>query len=196
MVSFSTVVNMLVGGPTAVLGWVLLLLSVPLMNLFLARLLNNTPLSGSQWFTLIGPAFLGVGGVLTTMAFSRGLKVLKLLRHGVLTQAKLSSKTATGGEINERRVYELKFRFEVGGQRYAAMARTHEPEKLEDDATEALLYLPQDPSHARLIDHLPGRLKVKELTVDSGDKEALAHLVLPMLFLVALVAFVVRAMVV
>lgn len=195
VVSFSTVVNMLVGGPTALIGWCCLIFCVPMMSFFLARLFSNAQLSGAQWFLLMGPAFAGVGAVMAALAFRRGLAVLRLLRRGVLTQAKLAGKTATNVEINERTVYELKFRFEVGGRRYAATARTHEPEKLEDDAEEPLLYLPDDPSKASLVDHLPGALQVKERTADSSDKSALLHLLPPVVFLLALVVFVVRALI-
>lgn len=193
VLSFSTVVSMLVGGPTAAVGWGLLIFGIPLLSFFLARLLSNEALVAREWFFGLGPLFSCVGAVMAGLSFRRGLKLLKLLRRGILTRAKLVEKTATNVEINERTVYKLKFRFEVGGRRYAAMARTHEPELLEDDAQESVLYLPDDPSQASLVDHLPGKLEVKERTVDCSERRAFLQLVLPVIVLLELVVFVVRA---
>jgi len=42
-------------------------------------------------------------------------------------------------------------------------AKTHEPEHLQDDAEEPLLYDPIRPSRATLLDHLPGAPRIDDM---------------------------------
>jgi hypothetical protein len=107
-------------------------------------------------FPLIGAAFITVG-------FWRGRRAIRLLKWGQPALGTLKDKEATSVRVNNRPVYKLTFEFldDAGTPRHA-IAKTHQTELLEDDASELLVYDPWDPSQATLLDHLPGSPRVDE----------------------------------
>jgi hypothetical protein len=104
-------------------------------------------------FVLIFPL---VGFVFIVVSLRGGLKANRLLRHGKLAWGELVSKEPTNTRINNRTVYKLTFEFqpEEGGHAQA-VARSHMPEKLQDEQRERLLYDPFRPDYAILLDSLP-----------------------------------------
>lgn len=113
---------------------------------------------------IFGPAvalvniFPLIGLGLLIPATRTGLKRNRLLREGVLAQGKLIGREPTNMTINNRRVFELHFEFNArDGRRYTAKARTTNSERLEDEATEPLLYDPGDPTRAYVLDEAPAR---------------------------------------
>jgi len=104
-------------------------------------------------FVLIFP---GVGFVFILVSLRGGLKANRLLAHGKLAWGELVSKEPTNTRINNRVVYKLTFDFqpEEGGHAQA-VARSHMPEKLQDEQRERLLYDPFRPETAVLLDSLP-----------------------------------------
>ncbi|TBR20536.1 hypothetical protein EPO15_12865 [bacterium] len=110
-------------------------------------------------FPLIGLTFISIG-------LRKGLRGIRLLRRGMTASGKLVSKEATNTSINKQRVYELTFEFTAAdGKRYRAKASTHEPDTLEDDREEPLLYDPADPNISVLLDDLPGRPRLDDESV-------------------------------
>jgi hypothetical protein len=108
-------------------------------------------------FPLIGLCFMLAG-------FRKGRKAVRLLANGEQALGVLKSKEPTGTRINNRRVYKLTFEFmDQMGQTYEATAKTHEPECLQDDAEEPLLYDPIRPTYATMLDHLPGAPRVDDM---------------------------------
>ncbi|UCG49609.1 MAG: DUF3592 domain-containing protein [Phycisphaerales bacterium] len=104
-----------------------------------------------------------VGACLVISGIRRGLRAGRLLRHGEQTTGRLKSKTATNTKVNNQRVYKLVFDFEgCDGVRYEASAKTHRPEKLEDERDEPLLYDPMYPSRAVMLDALPGSPRIDQ----------------------------------
>jgi hypothetical protein len=80
-----------------------------------------------------------------------------LLEHGKIGFGKLTSSEATGTRINNQPVIKLIFSFTaIDGDEYEAIAKTHEPTDLRDEAVEPLLYDEDDPYYAVLLDDLPG----------------------------------------
>ena len=104
-------------------------------------------------FVLIFPL---VGFIFIVVALRGGLKANRLLRHGKLAWGALVSKEATNTRVNNRTVYKLTFEFqpEEGGHALA-VAHSHEPERLQDEQRERLLYDPFHPETAVLLDSLP-----------------------------------------
>ena len=87
-----------------------------------------------------------------------GIKRNRLLRDGVLTTGTLIHKTRTNVTINDRPVWELTFEFtDRLGQRHEAKARSTDTERLEDEAGEPMLYDPNNPSRAYVLDEAPSR---------------------------------------
>lgn len=101
-------------------------------------------------FPLIGTAFLAAG-------IRYGIKANRLLGHGRIAFGKLVSSEATGTLINNQPVIKLIFSFTANdGEEYEAVAKTHQPGDLRDEAEEPLLYDENDPYYAVLLDDLPG----------------------------------------
>ena len=101
-------------------------------------------------FPLIGTAFIAAG-------IRYGLKANRLLEKGRIAFGKLVSFEATGTRINDRPVIKLIFSFTAAdGDEYEAVAKTHQPGDLRDEAEEPLLYDEDDPYYALLLDDLPG----------------------------------------
>jgi hypothetical protein len=131
-------------------------------------------------FVVIFPA-IGLGLLL---GFTRsGVKRNHLLRDGVFTTGVLKSRQPTNMMVNKRRVFELIFEFTTrDGRRCEASARTTDPGRLEDEAKEPLLYDPENPSKAYLLDEAPARPKV-EMNGDlvGRPQAAIASLIVPAL---------------
>ncbi|HYC59172.1 MAG TPA: DUF3592 domain-containing protein [Thermoanaerobaculia bacterium] len=113
---------------------------------------------------IFGPAvalvniFPLIGLVLLIPATRTAFKRNRLLREGMLAQGKLIGKEPTNMTINDRRVFELQFEFTSrDGRRNIAKARTSDTARLEDESTEPLLYDPNDPSRAYVLDEAPAR---------------------------------------
>ncbi|HEX8170812.1 MAG TPA: DUF3592 domain-containing protein [Thermoanaerobaculia bacterium] len=106
-------------------------------------------------FPIIG-AFFVLGGTRS------GLRRARLLRDGVVTTGRLLSRHPTNVRINDQPVWELTFEFTArDGRKCEAKARTTDPSRLEDEAQEPLLYDPNDPSCAYVLDELPQRPEVE-----------------------------------
>jgi hypothetical protein len=105
-------------------------------------------------FPLIGLLILYFGG-------RGGFKRTALLRNGVFTTGKLAGKEPTNMTVNDRRVYELTFEFTTrDGRRCEATARSSDPSRLEDESEEPLLYDPDNPEKAYLLDEVSGRPEI------------------------------------
>ena len=65
------------------------------------------------------------------------------------------------------------------------MAKTTEPERLQDEETEAVLYDPQDPQRSVLVDSVPGSVHMDQAgawaTGENGLIKAAGSLVLPLI---------------
>jgi len=107
-------------------------------------------------FPVIGLSFVAAG-------FRKGMKANRLLANGELGKGHLKSKIKTKSKINGQPVYKLTFQFTTPqGTSHEAFAKTHLPEKLEDQKEEPLLYEPMYPKNAVMLDNLPGRLRIDE----------------------------------
>ncbi|MEA2462983.1 MAG: hypothetical protein QOJ98_730 [Acidobacteriota bacterium] len=104
-----------------------------------------------------------VGFVILMFATRSGMKRNHLLRDGVLTTGKLVGTVGTNVYVNKRRVWKLTFEFtDRMGQRREAVVRTTDTEGLRDEAAEPLLYDPDDPQRAYLLDEAPARPRFEE----------------------------------
>jgi hypothetical protein len=109
-----------------------------------------------------------------------------LLENGIFTTGKLLGRRPTNMTVNKRPVIELVFEFTTrDGRRCEATARTTNPQKLEDEAQEPLLYDPENPEKACLLDEAPARPKVEMNGQFAGrPTAALFALVIPTLVIV------------
>jgi uncharacterized protein DUF3592 len=102
--------------------------------------------------------FPGVGVLLILFGLRKGLKARRLLARGRMALASVLRQEATGTRINEKPVMKITYSFtDDEGQTHRFMHKTHEIEAITDDSGgERILYDPQDPSSAFLLDELPG----------------------------------------
>ncbi len=127
--------------------------------------------------------FPGLGCLMVVFAFRSGRHKLRLLVEGKVASGKLVSREGTNVRVNRRPVVKLTYEFAADdGQRHRAVARTSLPEELTDEAREALLYLPDAPERAVLVDDLPKGVTADEMGELHLSRPALAvmALVLPL----------------
>lgn len=105
--------------------------------------------------------FPGIGLLLVVISYVLGLRTVGVLRRGKLASGRLIEKKPTNTKINNQLVYALTFQFtDAQGQVQTGTVRTHHTGKAEDDGEERLFYDPDNPSQVRLVDLLPGGVKV------------------------------------
>jgi hypothetical protein len=118
------------------------------------------------WILLsIAPFFL-VGLLSSFFSFRGGLRHLYLLANGVMTKGKYLRRESTNVSINKRPVYKMFFSFKTrDGRLFEMFSKTHQPERLTDEAEELLVYDPSNPQNAVAVDSLP-RVVKKFLTAN------------------------------
>jgi hypothetical protein len=128
-------------------------------------------------FPLVGSGFILYG-------LTQGWKNLRLLRYGQVARGQLARKEPTNTRINKRMVYKLTFDFTAAdGAARQAIAKSHLPGNLEDEAYEQILYDPANPTRAALVDNLPGAPDIDDLgrIYMPGGIRGTMVLILPML---------------
>jgi hypothetical protein len=124
-----------------------------------------------------------VGLIILIGSTAMGRKRIQLLRDGIFTTGTLKSKSATNMRVNRRTVFALTFEFTArDGRRHEMEATSSTPDRLEDEAQEPLLYDPENPAKAFLLDDAPSRPKMEmngDLT--GNPSAAFASLILPSL---------------
>ncbi len=111
-------------------------------------------------FVLIFPA-VGLGFVIGGVRW--GSRRARLLREGVFTTGTLKAKRPTNTTVNNRRVFELIFAFTArDGRQCEAKARTSMTERLQDEREEPLLYNPDRPEDAVMLDEASSRPQFDE----------------------------------
>lgn len=104
-----------------------------------------------------------IGGGLAFYQWRSGLRTIALLRHGHVALGTRLSTHRTNVQINNQTVYRVRFSFQAEtGQRHETEVRTLNPQALEDDAAELLLYDPVKPERAVAVDNLPGHVRTDE----------------------------------
>ncbi|HEV7764365.1 MAG TPA: DUF3592 domain-containing protein [Thermoanaerobaculia bacterium] len=134
-------------------------------------------------FVIIFPL---VGFLILYFATRSGIKRNRLLREGVVAEGTFKSKAPTNVTVNGRRVYALTFDFVArDGQHHEVTTRTSDSSRLQDEDTEPLLYDPNDPTSAYLLDEMPARPEI-EANGDLSGKVggAVRMLILPAIVIV------------
>lgn len=143
----------------------------------------------SSWvlFVLMFPA---IGLVFALAQTGDALRTLGLLSRGYLTRARFADKRAGNLSVNDVPQSRMRFTFvDHHGVEVPFEVKTFKPELLEDDREEPALYDPRQSRFATTIDHLPGKLEVR-------DDRVIAHaslgklLILPFLGVAGLVTVI------
>lgn len=121
-----------------------------------------------------------VGAVILYFGTTSGVERNHLLREGILTTGTFVRREPTNMTINKQRVWEVTFEFtDRNGQRHEAKARSTDTSRLEDDAREPLLYDPNDPAKAYVLDEAPARPKFEHGELTGRPLAALLSLIVP-----------------
>lgn len=136
-------------------------------------------------WVMVVTVFPLVGLVILWFATRGGMKRNHLLRHGVVTTGTLVGTEGTNMYVNKRRVWKLTFAFtDRMGRRCEAVASTTDTERLRDEAAEPLLYDPDDPQRAYLLDEAPARPRFEDNGEMAGrPAAALFALLIPALII-------------
>ena len=111
-------------------------------------------------FVLFVAIFPAIGLVFLIPGTLSGRKRNHLLKHGIFATGKAIDRRPTNVRINNQPLWEVVFEFhDRNGQRRECCARAVDTTRLEDEENEALLYDPDDPTKACVIDEAPARPK-------------------------------------
>ena len=140
--------------------------------------------SGGAAFVVIFP-LIGLGFIWGGVRW--GNRRARLLRDGVFTTGVLKSKRPTNTRVNNRTVYVLEFEFTArDGRRCTAKARTSMTERLTDEREEPLLYNPEKPEDAVMLDEASSRPRFDETgALVARPVAALFAMVVPALVIAA-----------
>ncbi|HEX6095969.1 MAG TPA: DUF3592 domain-containing protein [Thermoanaerobaculia bacterium] len=109
------------------------------------------------WAAIVA-IFPAIGLVFLIPGTLKGRNRNHLLENGILARGTFVDRRPTNMRINNRPVWEVVFEFhDRNGQRRECCARAVDTTRLEDEASEALLYDPEDPSKAYVLDEAPAR---------------------------------------
>ncbi|HOP63971.1 MAG TPA: hypothetical protein PK358_04305 [Spirochaetota bacterium] len=119
-------------------------------------------------FVLFVYIFPLAGLVFLFASFRRGIPAIHAIKYGVITRGKFTGMKSTGGSINRQTVYDLYFSFkDRTGKEYSAAGRTHKTWLVRDEPEERIIYDPDNPSNAVVIDAMPKRVR-KFLSSEGG----------------------------
>jgi len=116
------------------------------------------------WLVLVACPHLILGVVFACLGRRQGRRATHLLKHGATARAELLSKRRTLARVNNKPVYRFEFRFEdSSGNSHTIVAKTHRTELVEDEERELVLYDPERPERAVVVDTLPGPPSIDSL---------------------------------
>jgi hypothetical protein len=137
----------------------------------------------AAFMVLIFP-LVGIG--LAYVGFKKGVKAVTLLKYGVLTRGKLTSSVPTATKVNGRAVHEMTFEFTAQDNKtYQMIAKTHQIELLQDEQTEGILYVAENPHKAMTLDEMPSspRFENSQQIAASSTGKTLLYLISPTIVL-------------
>lgn len=131
-----------------------------------------------------GLVFVGIfpliGFLILAFATRSGLRRNQLLRDGLLASGTLIGRERTNVTVNNRPVWKLVFEFTGrDGQRHEASANVTDTDRLEDDAQEPLLYDPNNPEKAYMLDEVPARPQFEANGELRGRGFPIGYLIVP-----------------
>ncbi|GAB4126755.1 MAG: hypothetical protein OHK0045_06330 [Raineya sp.] len=118
--------------------------------------LRKSPFGQFTLFVLIFPL---VGGLIIFFRIPQAINKIRVLREGVLGEGNYVRMEATNIRINRQTVMKLFFELKLGNKTYETYTETHldrQIRKLTDGTPKKLLYLPQNPQRAILLDNVAG----------------------------------------
>jgi hypothetical protein len=123
------------------------------------------------------------GLIVLIFSLKSGFSKINILKNGIPARGNLIKSYETGTEINECPVYKMIFEYrDENGQTHKTSVKTTNPDVLEDDDSEKMIYNPSNPSKAVFIDTLPYNTKLDhngDFISESGGFRTVICLILP-----------------
>ena len=111
-------------------------------------------------FVLFIYIFPLIGFVFLFISFRKGIPAIHAIKYGVVTRGKFVRMEATGGSINEQTIYDFYFSFkDRTGNECTAIGSTHRTQLVQDEPEEKIIYDPDNPSNAVVVDAMPGAVR-------------------------------------
>jgi len=106
---------------------------------------------------------LAIGIAILVVTTLPGRRALVLLSRGAVANGRLVDRAKTEVAINRQTVYRYTFEFEsADGSKHHAVARTSLTHAFHEGRAEQVLYLPDNPDVATLLEHLPLKPRVRD----------------------------------
>jgi hypothetical protein len=108
------------------------------------------------WVLFLFLPFFLVGLGFTLFGLRKSFREIYLLQIGDLALGHIVKKEGTSSYINNQQVFKYTFEFKAkDGQKYSTICKTYKTALLEDEKQEKLVYDPNNPEKALLLDSLP-----------------------------------------
>jgi hypothetical protein len=112
------------------------------------------------WVLPLTCIFPFIGLIFVIVSIRNGRKNIFLVQNGILTAGTVTKKERTNTRINNNYVYKVFFQFKSqDGSQQEAFVKTHKIDRILDEKEEKLVYDPNKPTEAMLIDALPKQVR-------------------------------------
>lgn len=151
-----------------------------------AKGMTSQPFGPEIMFVLLFPA---IGFLLIFIPMIFAWKKIKLLKTGVLTTGEMCDKKPTNMRVNRQPIYKYTFKFtDSRGREHFHTEKTHCAGEVEDEHRERILYLPEFPEVACLVDVIGSKLDFDERGnfIGYSSGKALVRLIIPVISMMAI----------
>lgn len=100
------------------------------------------------------------GLVFLAYTFYKRVPYIHAIRYGIMTRGKFVRMMETGTVINKKTMYDVYFQFnDESGKKYTAIGTTLNTDLVQDEPEERIIYDPDNPSNAVVVDALPAAVR-------------------------------------
>jgi hypothetical protein len=104
--------------------------------------------------------FQGIGLLILILSILKAKRRANILKTGAVANGKLLNRELTNVKIDKQTVYKLTFEFAASDSKtYQVTVNSYKDDRLEDETYEKLVYNPENPRKAVLLDQLPAGIK-------------------------------------
>ncbi len=125
----------------------------------ISKITGTTRGSLPLWVILFVLIFPVIGFFLAFGGLKKSLNWINIVKYGKISFGTFLRDEATGASVNDQPVMRLFFKFSLDGNEYEAVGETYKTYKLIDETFEPLIYNPDNPHQAIMVDSLPNSVR-------------------------------------
>jgi hypothetical protein len=115
------------------------------------------PMGLAVLFIYIFPA---IGFSFLFICFKKGIPAIRAIRYGTMTRGRFVKMESTGGSVNDQTIFDIYFSFkDAFGNEHTAIGSTHKTGPVRDEPEERIIYDPENPSTAVIVDAMPAAVR-------------------------------------